>query len=253
MTPLTEALAGLARAPRLLVTSDFDGVLAPLVVDPAAARPLPTAIEALRGLSVLPATYVALISGRALAELRALSGLEAPARLVGSHGAEWSTGPVQGFDAERAGVLASVTEAMEDVAGRYAGVLVERKPISAVLHVRRAARPDAATATAEFEQLLPRWPGLHVMHGKEIVEVAVVPTDKGSALVALCSAFAADAVLFLGDDVTDEAAFVRLRPPDVGVKVGPGATRAAYRVETPEEAAALLAELAGLRSARALT
>lgn len=247
---LSDALAEIAGAPVLLVASDYDGVLAPIVVDPAAARPLPAAIEALRQLGALPRTFVALLSGRALAELAALSGLGASARLVGSHGAEWSTGPVDGLDAERAGVLASVGEAMTGIAGRYSGVLVERKPVSAVLHVRAAARPDAAAATAELEQLLDRWPALRVMHGKEIVEVAVVPADKGSALADLRRSVSADAVLFLGDDVTDEDAFATLGPRDVGVKVGPGSTRAAYRVGTPQDAARVLAELLAVRTDR---
>jgi len=247
VSDLAGALAGLSAAPRLLVASDFDGVLAPIVADPGAARPLPAAIEALRLLGGLPETFVALVSGRALAELTALSGLGPPARLVGSHGAEWSTGPVAGLDAERAGVLAAVTETMEDVAGRYPGVLVERKPVNAVLHVRRASREDAAAAGAELTERLARWPDLRVAHGKQIVEVGVVPNDKGSALVTLRSAVEADAVLFLGDDVTDEDAFAVLTPQDVGVKVGPGETRAAYRVDAPEDAAAVLAELAALR------
>ncbi|MBA2555647.1 MAG: trehalose-phosphatase [Geodermatophilaceae bacterium] len=245
---LAEALAELVRARRLLVVSDFDGVLAPIVDDPAASRPLPVAIDALRAMTVLPDTFVALVSGRALADLSALSGLGAPVRLVGSHGAEWSTGPVAGFDAERAAVLAGVTDAMEDIADRYPGVTAERKPVTAVLHVRRAARPDAAAATAELERGLLRWPGLHVTHGKEIVEVAVLANDKGAAVLALRSSVAADAVLFLGDDVTDEDAFATLGAQDVGVKVGPGATRAAYRVDTPQDAAAVLTDLVVLRS-----
>ncbi len=251
MSELSEALAGLAGRSRLLVASDYDGVLAPLVDNPAAARPLPAAIESLRRLGTLPDTFVALISGRALAELGVLSGLGPPAQLVGSHGAEWSTGQVEGFDAERADVLDAVTAAMADIAGRYDGVGVERKPVSAVLHVRRATRPDAGAATAALEDRLTRWTGLHVTHGKEIVEVAVVRTDKGSALESLRSSVAADAVLFLGDDVTDEDAFARLSPPDVGVKVGPGHTRAAYRVDTPEEAAVLLDDLLALRASAA--
>ncbi|MGI8694719.1 MAG: trehalose-phosphatase [Geodermatophilaceae bacterium] len=245
---LAEALAELVRARRLLVVSDFDGVLAPIVDDPAASRPLPVAIDALRAMTVLPDTFVALVSGRALADLSVLSGLGAPVRLVGSHGAEWSTGPVAGFDAERAAVLAGVTDAMEDIADRYPGVTVERKPVTAVLHVRRAARPDAAAATAELERGLLRWPGLHVTHGKEIVEVAVLANDKGAAVLALRYSVAADAVLFLGDDVTDEDAFATLGAQDVGVKVGPGATRAAYRVDTPQDAAAVLTDLVVLRS-----
>ena len=53
-------------AASLLVASDFDGTLAPIVSNPADARPLPGAADALRALAELPSTTVALVSGRAL-------------------------------------------------------------------------------------------------------------------------------------------------------------------------------------------
>jgi trehalose 6-phosphate phosphatase len=59
-------------------------------------------------------------------------------------------------------------------------------------------------------------------------------------------------VLFVGDDVTDETAFVRLRDSDVGVKVGPGETAARYRVEDPEAVTELLEFLVGERRAATL-
>ena len=56
--------------------------------------------------------------------------------------------------------------------------------------------------------------------------MAVVQVSKGAAIDTLRTRLGADAVLFVGDDVTDETAFVRLRPGDVGVKVGEGETAA---------------------------
>ena len=72
---LTDALDAAARSPRLLVTSDFDGTLSPIVSNPADARPLPAAGDALIALAGLPDTEVALISGRALRDLRVLSSM----------------------------------------------------------------------------------------------------------------------------------------------------------------------------------
>ncbi|CAN5157356.1 hypothetical protein BH20ACT5_BH20ACT5_00890 [soil metagenome] len=244
---LAAALTRLAGLPRLLVACDYDGTLAPLVSDPAGAYPVPQAIDALGGLARLPDTFVALISGRALTDLAALSGLVEPVHLVGSHGAEWSTGSVEGMDARRRELLEGLTAALTAIAGRFDGVAVETKPASAVLHVRNAARPDAAAALAELGDGPLTWPGLHVTRGKEVVEIAVVPTDKGAALATLRSSLAVDAVLFVGDDVTDEDAFARLSDPDVGVKVGVGETRAAYRIAAPADVAQLLADLLALR------
>ena len=38
-------------------------------------------------------------------------------------------------------------------------------------------------------------------------------------------------MIYIGDDTTDETVFDVLGPDDVGVKVGPGPTAAAYRVD----------------------
>ena len=82
-------LQRIARAPVLLVVSDYDGTVAPIVTDPAAARPLREAVVALRNLAALPQTHVAVVSGRALRDLAAISGLPPEVHLVGSHGSEF--------------------------------------------------------------------------------------------------------------------------------------------------------------------
>ena len=67
---LASAVARVAARDHLLVASDFDGTLAPLVDDPARARALPAAEAALVSLATLPRTEVALLSGRSLASLQ---------------------------------------------------------------------------------------------------------------------------------------------------------------------------------------
>ena len=65
----------LAHAPILLVACDYDGTVAPIVNDPMKAIPLRDTSVALRSLAELPQTHVAVISGRALRDLAALSRL----------------------------------------------------------------------------------------------------------------------------------------------------------------------------------
>ena len=79
--------------------------------------------------------------------------------------------------------------------------------------------------------------------GKAVLEFAVISTDKGEAVDILRDQHDASAVVFFGDDVTDEKAFRRLRDGDVGVKVGPGDTAAGYRIATPDDVAAALTYL----------
>src|SRR6478672_518711 len=97
---LRAALGRIARVPQLLVGCDYDGTLAPLVDDPAAAGPLPEAVAAVRALAALPQTVVAVISGRALRDLATLSRLPSEVHLVGSHGSEFDLGFIQRLQPE---------------------------------------------------------------------------------------------------------------------------------------------------------
>ena len=75
----------------------------------------------------------------------------------------------------------------------------------------------------------------------------MVHTDKGSAIDKLRSSTGADAVVFLGDDVTDETVFAVLGPADIGVKIGDGPSRAEFRIESPEDAVVMLEFLRAAR------
>ncbi len=246
MSDLRSALAAAARVPRLLVTSDFDGTLAPLVNNPADARALPDAVDALLALAGLPDSVVALISGRSLAVLTELSGAPAGVQLIGSHGAEFDTGFAEPIDT---GLLDTITDGLRAIAEQYPGAAVETKPAGVVLHVRNATADDGAAALTRARAAATDWPA-QMTEGKEILEFAVITTDKGSAIEILRSRENSSAVVFFGDDVTDEKAFRRLRGGDVGVKVGSGDSLATFRVDTPAEVAEALAFLAAERSIR---
>lgn len=92
---LRSAIGRIARVPQLLVACDYDGTLAPIVEDPSTAVPLPESVAAVRALAALPQTTVAVVSGRALRDLAALSRLPSEVHLVGSHGSEFDIGFVE--------------------------------------------------------------------------------------------------------------------------------------------------------------
>jgi trehalose 6-phosphate phosphatase len=246
---LAAALRALARTPRLLAASDFDGVLAPIVSEPSAARPLPRSVDALAALAALPATDVAAISGRALDDLRALLSPPPGMHLVGSHGSEFGAGFGAGLAPEIAERRRRVEAGLRELVDGRPGVALETKPVSVAVHVRNAPR-DVAAAVLDLVRAGPAtWEGVHATEGKEVVELVVVEASKGTALDLLRSQVGATGVLFVGDDLTDEKAFAVLGDGDVGVKVGPGDTAARYRVADPEQVTALLEFLAEERRA----
>ncbi|AUS78517.1 trehalose-phosphatase [Actinoalloteichus sp. AHMU CJ021] len=240
---LRRAIVQLARTPRLLVACDYDGTLAPIVVDPDHAQPLPESVHALRSLAALPATVTAVISGRALRDLAALSRLPAEVHLVGSHGSEFDVGFVHELGAEATTLLRRIQSELDPLADEGQGIHLEVKPASVAVHVRRA-EPAVAERVLETVRTGPAtWDGVQVTEGKAVIELAVVQTNKGNALDTLRHQVGATAALFFGDDVTDEKAFRSLQGPDMGIKVGPGDTAAAYRVDDAQAVATVLAFL----------
>ena len=253
MTPeLEQALAALRRP--VLVGLDFDGVLAPIVARPGDATPLPGSMDAVAALAALPQVWGALVSGRARSDLAERAGvpLDGPVRLVGSHGAELGPGRPDDdgasgglSEADRAR-LAAVQAALEAVSLDFPGAHVETKPSAAVLHTRQVARGDAQRATAAALHAVAGIAGAHVTRGKEVVEVAVTEASKGAAIEHLRSRLGAAAVLYIGDDVTDETVFRLLGDGDVGVKVGDGDTAATFRLADPADVRELLRSLVTL-------
>ena len=252
---LDAALSALARCPEVLVALDFDGVLAPIVLDPDDARPLPRSRDAVHALAALPGVHVALVSGRTLDDLRRLADPPTSASLVGSHGAQVAdesgrdVGAAACLDDATRDLLARVSAGLHAIADRYEGAYVEDKPAGAVFHTRRMTDRAAAEGAAREAADGPgAWPAVRRTLGKEVVDLSVVDVDKGVALQRLRESLGDVAVLYAGDDVTDEHAFAVLGADDVTVKVGDGDTAATHRVGAPEDVAALLERLVALRS-----
>ncbi len=240
---LRRALAELARTPRLLVACDYDGTLAPITTDPRSVPPLPEAVTALRSLACLPETTAAVISGRALRELAALSRLPSEVHLVGSHGTEFDIGYLHALDEQARSLHRRLVSTLRGMVSRADGVLLEVKPASVAVHVRQAKRKVAERVLARVRSGPGSWDGVQATEGDAVLEVSVVRTDKGEALEVLRHRSGATAAIFIGDDVSAEEVFVRLSGPDLGIKVGPGITLVPYRITGSADVAAVLSLL----------
>lgn len=247
---LRDALAVASQVGRLLVASDYDGCISPLVDRPENAVPNPASIAAIEAAGELPDTAAAVVSGRELAVLKELSGLTAPVTLVGSHGSEFESGFAEEITPQRQALLDRLIAELRSIAADRPGAMVETKPASTTLHVRNVADADDRTAALAAARSGPATlPGVQVTEGKDIIELAVIETSKGHALDVLRERDGADAVIYLGDDVTDEKAFAHLDPArgDIGIKVGNGDTIAGHRVSDTDDVAAVLESVVSIR------
>lgn len=237
----------LAGADRLLLGCDFDGTLAPIVGDPAAAGPLPGAVQAMTGLAQLPDTHVAVVSGRARGDLAKRLGDVPGVILIGSHGAEWGTDFAEALTPGQTDLLRAVVRDVRAIVAGTQGPLIEQKPASVAVHVRQASSDDARRILRAVAEGPARRSGVAVINGKEVVELAVAEASKGQAVARLRELVAPTLTVFVGDDATDEAAFAALDREDVGVKVGPGESLAGDRLDGPVEVVALLAAVLNRR------
>ncbi|WP_040159467.1 trehalose-phosphatase [Mobilicoccus massiliensis] len=249
---LAARLAEVATLPRVVLATDFDGTLAPFVENPLDAAPVDGAMDVLRAAAALDGVTVALVSGRDVDTLRTLSGASDDViGLIGSHGAQSSRddlGVGAMLDDAARTRLADLDEALTQLLTRHPQARIERKPAAVVLHTRGLPEDAARAALADAAPLGERQ-GVHALAGKSVLELGVVDTSKGLALRALQAVVDADAVVYLGDDVTDEKAFALL-PADEGhvtIKVGAGETGATYRVESIPDVVAVLDAFVGHR------
>jgi len=253
-------LAAIVENPRrALIALDFDGTLAPIVSEPAAARPHPDVLPALRRLATDVGT-LAIITGRPAPAAVELGGFASVPGLIviGHHGFErWEAGqltsppPPPGAAAARAR-LPEVLAA----AGAPDGTWVEDKGYALVVHVRRAADPQAALAllTGPLAELAAA-AGLDAKPGRLVIELRPRGIDKGTALTALIAERDPAAVLFAGDDLGDLPAFDAVRAARAHGRAGVAVYSASDEVtalaahadlvlDGPKEVAALLAALA---------
>lgn len=204
LPPVLEPVrAGLARAALFL---DFDGSLAPIVADPADARPLPAAVVALDALAARCPT-VAVVSGRPVAFLE--PWFPPVVRLAGLYGLEQRVDGVASRDPEAQRWEEVVAAAVGRAAELPPPVRAEDKGLSLTLHYRAA--PDFAGEVARWAEAEARRSGLVARPAKMSVELhPPVPLDKGD-VVRRWSA-GAEVVVVAGDDAGDLPAFAALGP-----------------------------------------
>ena len=206
----------LDRAPSRVLLLDYDGTLAPFQADRAHAAPYHGVREAIQAILDTGRTRVVVVSGRSLGSLRPLLAMEPPPELWGTHGWErLEPGRPPRLRPLPAAAAAALAQGVRALAKPELRDRVEIKTASVALHVRGLEGGEAkhvlAGARAAWEPLASR-AGLD-LHGFDGgIELRVAGWDKGDAVRAvLAPEPLGTAAAYLGDDGTDEDAFLALR------------------------------------------
>jgi trehalose 6-phosphate phosphatase len=225
---------------------DFDGTLVELADTPGAIDVPASLPTLLQRLSARLAGRLAIVSGRAIADLDSHLG-RCGIAVSGSHGLELRFADGSHLPLAAPGGLAEAREALGHLAAADPRLLVEEKPASVALHFRRA--PERSSELEALAAALAERTGLAVQPGKMVVELRPHGADKGDALRRLMRepVFAGARPLFVGDDLTDEHAFAAAAElGGAGILVGAQRpTAAAWRLDGVADAARWLKEAAG--------
>ncbi len=259
-----EALRESLRGKHVCLFLDYDGTLVPIADSPDKAVLSPQVRGLMKAFLETSDCNLAVISGRALSEVRGLVGLDGII-YAGNHGMEME-GPgivfEPGLPANARDALDAVRADLEERLAGVTGVLVEDKGLTIAVHYRLAEAEDAERVKRIFSEATG--PGLlrgsiRTSPGKKVLEVRPpLDWDKGKAVSWILARWQGETgrtdgvPVYVGDDVTDEDAFGAL--PEGGVSVlvgGPRESRASHYLRGPEEVRELLLRLVNLREGNA--
>lgn len=250
---MTQCLDTPRELPRSAIESsalffDVDGTLLEIAPRPDAVHVPDELRSIIERIAPMVDGAIALVSGRALADLDALF---APLRLpaVGVHGAEVRT--ASGVEHRADSFVPLLDPARVELRARlngWPGCLLEDKRYALTVHYREAPQfaEPIAQAVRDAARAIVDAP-FTVLPGKCVFELKPVALTKASGIAALLAVppFTGRRPIFVGDDVTDESGFEYVNAlGGVSVRIGPGDTLAQYRIATVQELRSWLAMLA---------
>ena len=215
---LDDFLALVAASDQSALLLDFDGTLAPFRIDPTKVKPWAGVTELLGDIQRTGRTRIAIISGRPARDVAFQLGMSTPPEIWGLHGAErmLPSGRVDTddlFPRQRAALEAAKSALQtEGLANRH-GLRLEEKSNAIAVHWRGKSEHSARAARQHMSKILSPFAeeaGMKLLQFDGGVELRA-GRDKGGAVHLLLSEMQSDApVAFMGDDITDEDAFLAL-------------------------------------------
>lgn len=261
--PIDNRLSNLERrlgsVDSVLLCLDFDGTLAPHVDDPASAELTSDNQRILETLNQQPALDIAIVSGRALSDVKDRVGID-DFGYAGNHGLEIDMGtenresttqpPVNQYRS----IIQTVCSELETRLD-IPGCEVENKGVTATVHYRNADIDSPNVIEERVASVVDEigTEDLQLVPGTEIIEIRpAIDWNKGHAVRQFEERYRDERegvgeclTIYVGDDTTDEDAFRAIEPEGISIYVGTdGDTTASYYVSDVDGVTAFLAWLA---------
>jgi len=242
---------------------DYDGTLTPIVQSPDKAIISKKTMEILRRLLKNPHCRVAIISGRALKDIKNKIGLEGII-YAGNHGLEID-GPKIKFKAPvpsgYMAILKKIKAILKKKLSKIRGVIIEDKGLTLSVHYRLVDIKDAGLVKTIFHETLAHYivnNKIKIKPGKKVLEIRPpLEWDKGKIVLWLLARLKFDLgkepyiPIYIGDDITDEDAFKALKNAGLTVFVGdPGSSRAKYYLKNTQEVTEFLEQILKIKTDR---
>lgn len=237
----------------ILLMLDYDGTLAPIRSSPERAKLSAGMLNLLDRLGRSPDIILAVISGRNLKNLKEM----VPVRgiyFAGCHGLEISGPGIKFLHPKAKAAIPNLTKLDKEFWGgvsKIPGILIENKGLSLAVHFRNVAPANLPSLKREIGRLRKKYPVLLCQTGRKVCDFRPdIDWDKGKAVRLLLNKLKNKKPfpIYIGDDITDEDAFMALRGIGLTILVasrerGDGRTAAVCRLSSVAKVGGFLKSL----------
>lgn len=236
-----EIANGIKRARKVALFVDFDGTLVRIQRDPNRVK-LARGVRLLLGRISKKGAVVGIVSGRRLSDVQRRVGLK-QIWYAGAHGLFLRDPSNRSIALVAPKQLEAIRKARRTLKWRLRnvpGVRLEPKGATVAVHYRGATKKSERAARDVVTEVLKEHRTLCMLAGKKVLELLPDSrTDKWSAIQFILKRQQKDEVrrrraIFIGDDVTDERVFERLRGVTIAVRKRQR-TAARYYLRSPAE------------------
>ena len=221
---LNDFLERLNRAPASVLMLDYDGTLAPFQVERNQAYPYPGVLPLLARIQQNVRTRIVVISGRPLHEVQALLSPLHGIEIWGAHGIDHllADGTRQQVSIDQ-DLSAALRQAEEWLRSNDLASFMEVKPGGIAVHWRGLSEDRVEQINAKVVAgwaPLTKLAGLKSLTFEGGLELRVIRPDKGDAVASVIAKLAPETPsAFLGDDLTDEDGFRKLKGRGLSILV----------------------------------